>query len=60
MVSLTPELLGGSIIFVGIGYLIALVFSVYQLYLNWKQSKVMDTQKEQIEILKEIRDLLRQ
>lgn len=59
MVSLTPEMAGNSMVIVLVGYVIALIFQVYMLYLNWKQSKVKDTQQKQIEILEDILQELR-
>tara|TARA_Y100000310_G_scaffold341157_1_gene439389 strand:+ start:4088 stop:4285 length:198 start_codon:yes stop_codon:yes gene_type:complete len=44
----------GSIIFVSIYTIIIIGITIYTLYLNWKQSKVKDTQQEIISLLKEI------
>lgn len=59
MMELTEQVAGGSLIVIGFTYVVLFIFSFYQLYLNWKQSKVADTQKEQIKLLIEIRDLLK-
>lgn len=54
MPTLTPELAGagfiGSLVVMGI----ALIFQVYMLFLNWKQSKVKDTTAITNELLKSI------
>ena len=42
MPTLTPELLGNSLIVVALGYVLVVAFQIYVLYLNWKQSKVKD------------------
>ncbi len=44
----------GSIIFVTIYTIIIIGITIYTLYLNWKQSKVKDTQIEIISLLKQI------
>ena len=40
---LTPTNLGKSLGLMIIGYILALLFQIYMLYLNWKQSKVKET-----------------
>ena len=54
MPALTPELAGagfvGSLFVMGI----ALIFQIYMLWLNWKQSKVKDTTTELLETTKQI------
>lgn len=59
MVSLTPDMLGNSLVVMGITYVVMIAFSLYQLYLNWKQSKVNNQMAEVLIVLKEIRDELR-
>ena len=54
MVTLTPETIGNSFVIVGITYVITIVFSLYSLYLSWKQSKVRENTKETNDILHEI------
>ncbi len=54
MPTLTPELLGNSLIVMGISYVIVLCFQVYVLYLNWKQSKVKDLMIELNETVNKI------
>lgn len=54
MPTFTPELAGTSLIVMLIGYVIALAFQVYMLYLNYKQAKVKDKTEIMIELLKEI------
>tara|TARA_Y100000310_G_C20612884_1_gene778962 strand:- start:620 stop:814 length:195 start_codon:yes stop_codon:yes gene_type:complete len=44
----------GSIIFVTVYTIILIAITIYTLYLNWKQSKVKDTQIEIINLLKQI------
>lgn len=55
------EFIQGSIIFMIIGYLIALAFQLYMLYLNYKQSKVNNQMKklvaEVVMIRKELQKL---
>lgn len=58
MVALTPEMAGNSMIFVLVGYVIALVFQVYMLFLNWKQSRVKDTTQNLLIEIKEIKNIL--
>ncbi|MCF7872474.1 hypothetical protein K9L97_05570 [Candidatus Woesearchaeota archaeon] len=53
--ALTPQLLEGSLVFMIIGYAIALAFQIYVLYLNWKQSKVNDQMTQLLEEVKIIR-----
>jgi len=50
MVSLTPEMAGNSLVIMGVGYVVTIAFSLYSLYLNWKQSKVRDTTQKLVEI----------
>ncbi len=59
MPTLTPEIAGAGLIgsFIAMG--VALIFQVYMLYLNWKQSKVKNDSKMMIELLTEIRDTLK-
>jgi hypothetical protein len=52
---LTPDLLGGSFIFLVISYIILFIFNIYVLYLNYKQSKVNDQMTELIAEVKLIR-----
>ncbi len=47
--------LEGSIIFMIIGYMIALIFQLYMLYLNWKQSRVNNQMGDLIAEVKKIR-----
>ena len=47
--------LEGSIIFMIIGYVLALVFQLYMLYLNWKQSRVNNQMGELLAEVKAIR-----
>lgn len=42
MVELTPELAGTSLVFMLVSYVVVLIFNIYMLYLNWKQSKVKE------------------
>jgi hypothetical protein len=56
--TLTPEFAKNSMIFVMIGYVFALAFQLYMLYLNWKQSKVRDTQQKLIDEVIKIRKLM--
>jgi len=58
MVSLTPELVGNSLIVLVITYAVLIAFSIYQLYLNIRQAKVANQMKELIEIMKDIKKLL--
>lgn len=58
MPTLTPELLGNSLIVMGISYVIVLCFQVYVLYLNWKQSKVKDLMIELNETVNKILKLM--
>ncbi len=58
MVSLTPELVGNSLIVLVITYAIMIAFAIYQLYLNIRQAKVANQMKELIEIMKDIKKLL--
>jgi cell division protein FtsL len=53
--ALTEGLLTGSIYVAIIGYVIALVFQIYMLYLNYKQSKVNNQMGELLEEVKKIR-----
>jgi cell division protein FtsL len=59
MVELTPNMLGGSFVFLVISYIILFIFNVYVLYLNYKQSKVNDQMTELIAEVKAIRTELR-
>ena len=59
MPTLTPEIAGAGFIGSLIAMGIALIFQIYMLYLNWKQSKVKNDSKTMIELLIEIRDLLK-
>lgn len=52
---LSPELIKGSFVLMIIIYVVAFVFQVYVLYLNWKQSKVNDQMAELINEVKLIR-----
>lgn len=56
---LTQEALGSSLIASAITMVVLVIFQVYMLYLNWKQSKVKDKTETMIELLIEIRDLLK-
>ena len=58
MPTLTPELLGNSLIVVALGYVLVVAFQIYVLYLNWKQSKVRDQMIELIEEVKKIRKFI--
>lgn len=58
MPTLTPELLGNSLIVVALSYILVVAFQIYVLYLNWKQSKVRDDMIELIEEVKKIRKLI--
>jgi len=49
MVQLTPDMAGNSLIVMGIIYLVTIAFSLYQLYLNWKQAKVNEQMDRLIE-----------
>lgn len=60
MVELTPSFLGNSLVIVMVGYGIALVFQLYMMYLNWKQSKVKENTTEIIKELKEIKIILKE
>jgi hypothetical protein len=51
MVTLTPEIAGNSLVIMGIVYAVMAAFSIYQLYLNWKQSKVNN---QMTELLKQV------
>lgn len=53
--ALTEGLLTGSIYVAVIGYVIALVFQLYMLYLNYKQSKVNNQMGELLKEVKKIR-----
>lgn len=53
--ALTEGLLTGSIYVAIIGYAIALVFQLYMLYLNYKQSKVNNQMGELLDEVKKIR-----
>lgn len=53
--ALDMNFLEGSIIFMLIGYLLALAFQLYMLYLNWKQSRVNNQMGELLEEVKGIR-----
>ena len=53
--ALTESLLTGSIYVAIIGYIIALAFQLYMLYLNYKQSKVNNQMGELLEEVKKIR-----
>jgi len=53
--ALTEGLLTGSIYVAITGYVIALVFQLYMLYLNYKQSKVNNQMGELLEEVKKIR-----
>jgi len=55
---LTPSFAGKSLVFILAGYLVALLFQIYMLYLNWKQSKVKDTTTELVGEVRKIRKLL--
>lgn len=50
MVSLTPEMAGNSLVIIGVGYVVTIAFSIYSLYLNWKQSKVRDTTQKLVDL----------
>jgi len=56
--ALTPEFIEGSFWFVLFGYVLALAFQLYMLYLNWKQSKVNNQMGDLLNEVKEIRNLL--
>lgn len=58
MPALTPELAGQSVIIILVGYVIALIFQVYMLYLNWKQSKVKETTTDLLREVEKIRKIL--
>lgn len=53
--ALTEGLLTGSIYVALIGYVIALLFQLYMLYLNYKQSRVNDQMGELVNEVKQIR-----
>lgn len=53
--ALTPEFVEGSFWFVLVGYVLALAFQLYMLYLNYKQSKVNNQMGELLEEVKGIR-----
>ena len=55
---LTPTTAGTSLIVMAIVYGIMAVFSLYQLYLNWNQSKVKGTTEELVKLTKESNLLL--
>jgi len=54
MIEPTTELLGKTVFFTILYGIVVILFTIYSLYLNWKQSKVADTQKRQIELLEQI------
>ena len=54
MPTLTPDLIGQSIIASWIVMVFLIVFQVYMAYLNWKQAQVKDKTERVIEILEEI------
>lgn len=49
---LTEGLVSGSLVFVMVGYVIALAFQLYMLYLNYKQSQVNN---QMIELVNEVK-----
>lgn len=57
--NLTPELAGKSILTSLVFLFIGFIIQLYVIWLNWKQSKVKDLQEVQLEVLKEIRELLK-
>jgi hypothetical protein len=50
---LTPAVAGQSLIIMAIIYGVTVIFSAYQLYLNWKQAKVKNTTEELVKLIKE-------
>ena len=54
MVELTPSLLGNSLIVLFITYAITLGYSLYMVFLSWKQSKVLDEIKRSNVLLESI------
>ena len=55
---LTPEFAGTTLVWMLVGYGLALAFQLYMLYLNWKQSKVKDTTVQMIGLLNTISNTL--
>ncbi|MBN1502322.1 hypothetical protein JW930_02155 [Candidatus Woesearchaeota archaeon] len=53
---LTTDFIGGSFIFALVGYFIALLFQLYMMYLNWKQSKVNNQMDELIREIGKLTD----
>jgi hypothetical protein len=51
--NLTMDTLGNSLIALGISYVVVICFSIYQLYLNWKQAKVSN---QMIELVHEVKE----
>jgi ABC-type Fe3+ transport system permease subunit len=58
MVAFSMDALGNTLIFMLIGCIITLIYSLFMAYLNWKQSKVNNQMKELIEVSKDIKRLL--
>jgi len=58
MVELTPSLLGNSLIVLFITYAITLGYSLYMVFLSWKQSKVLDEIKRTNVLLESIYNAL--
>ena len=56
MVAITPELMGNSLVFSLISSIVILIFSLYQLYLNYKQAQVKNQMAELLEEVKAIRN----
>lgn len=53
--ALTADFLEGSIVIALIGYVIAFIFQLYMLYLNYKQSKVNNQMDDLVNEVKAIR-----
>lgn len=56
MVALTPELAGGTMIFTIIYGIFAIFITIYSLYLNYKQAKVMGQMEKLITIMEKIEE----
>ena len=59
MVILTPEMAGNTLVFMGISYIVVLIYSIYMAYVGWKQAKVNKQMDAVIQLLEEIRNKLK-
>lgn len=58
MVTLSPDMLGNSLVIMSISYAVVIGFSLVQLYLNWKQARVNNQMAELLEQAKQINQKL--